>query len=241
MEQLWECPECGVIVKVTEILPPLALHAEKIIERKLLALHINGLDKIMRRFRLGLPFLRLGCWLADMELEVEETLKPELQSVVVNNWYSHQSQEIAPTDAATLDDLNEDFRERRQAVIPATLDELQTELEDRMYCQTEEHANRIADLRRWHRSEKERLSADVEIGKGYSMMWVLKPGRNGQEYQDLKTDLEETMAWKLQRVREEAEGMFRRLYLEYHEEVPGDPPSSEPTYPLRGGIEWKKV
>ena len=72
-------------------------------------------------------------------------------------------------------------------------------------------------------------------------MWVLKPGRNGQEYQDRKTNLEETMAWKVQRVREEGTDNLRRLYLEYHEEVPGDPPGSEPTYPLRGGGEWRKV
>ena len=65
-------------------------------------------------------------------------------------------------------------------------------------------------------------------------MWVLKPGRNGQEYQDLKTDLLETMAWRVHRIREEGADNLRRLYLEYHEEVPGDPLSSEPRYPLRG-------
>ena len=65
-------------------------------------------------------------------------------------------------------------------------------------------------------------------------MWVLRAGRNGQEYQDRKTDLEETMAWKVQRVREEGADNLRRLFLAYHEEVPGDPPGSEPTYPLRG-------
>ena len=72
-------------------------------------------------------------------------------------------------------------------------------------------------------------------------MWVLRPGLDGQEYDERKTDLEETMARKVQCVREEGVDNLRRLFLEYHEEVPGDPPGSEPMYPLRGGVEWRKV
>ena len=73
------------------------------------------------------------------------------------------------------------------------------------------------------------------------MMWVLKPGRDDQLYELLKQGTEENRDAALKQIRERAEGELRRLYLEYHEEVPGDPPSSEPTYPLRGGGEWKKV
>ena len=66
------------------------------------------------------------------------------------------------------------------------------------------------------------------------MMWVLKPGRDGQLYELLKQGTEENRDAALKQIRERAEGELRRLFLEYHEEVPGDPPSSEPTYPPRG-------
>lgn len=98
MQQLWECPECGVIVKVTEVLPPLVLDADKIIERKLLTCRINGIGKIMQRFRLGLPFLRLGCWLADMELEVEETSAAPSYSVWTDRPLMRDSEDPVITD-----------------------------------------------------------------------------------------------------------------------------------------------
>ena len=72
-------------------------------------------------------------------------------------------------------------------------------------------------------------------------MWVLKSGRNGQWYEERRHGIEAERDEELKHTRERAEGELRRLYLEYHEEVPGDPPSSEPTYPLRGSTEWKKV
>ena len=71
-------------------------------------------------------------------------------------------------------------------------------------------------------------------------MWVLKPGLEGRIYNDLKRKIEIERDSDLFKARENAERRLRHLFLEYHEEVPGEE-SSEPTYPLRGGIEWKKV
>lgn len=130
---LWECPECKAIVSVSEVLPPLELDAEEIIERKLLTVHVKGLDKIMRRFRLGLPFLRLGCWLADMELEVKE------------------SEDSFWADPPLL-------RESPEPAIPATLAELETAFEYRKYRQMEENATRIEDIQKWYAAERERLA-----------------------------------------------------------------------------------
>ena len=72
-------------------------------------------------------------------------------------------------------------------------------------------------------------------------MWVLKPGRDSGIYDDLKRKIEIERDSDLFKARENAEGRLRRLFLQYYEEVPGDPPGSEPTYPLRGSTEWKKV
>ena len=70
------------------------------------------------------------------------------------------------------------------------------------------------------------------------MMWKLKLDKDGLEYQDRKRKTEEVRDERLKHVREYAEGDLRRLFLEYHEEVPGEE-SNEPTYPLRGGAEWR--
>ena len=78
---------------------------------------------------------------------------------------------------------------------------------------------------------------DIEEG----MMWVLKPLRGSQEYDERKRKAESDRDARLQVIRERAEDDLRRLFVWYHEEVPGDPPSSAPTYPLRGSTEWKKV
>ena len=64
-------------------------------------------------------------------------------------------------------------------------------------------------------------------------MWVLKPGMDDQLYELLKRGTEENRDAALKQIRERAKGELRRLYLEYHEEVPGEK-GSEPTYPLRG-------
>ena len=71
-------------------------------------------------------------------------------------------------------------------------------------------------------------------------MWVLKPGLAGWYYDEQKRKIENKRDTDLFVIRETAEAGLYRLFLEYHEEVPGEE-GSEPTYPLRGGIEWKKV
>ena len=72
------------------------------------------------------------------------------------------------------------------------------------------------------------------------MMWVLKVNQFGWwEYEELKRRIEIHRDSDLLKIRRKAEGDLRRLYLEYHEEVPGEK-SNEPTFPLRGGAEWKK-
>ena len=73
------------------------------------------------------------------------------------------------------------------------------------------------------------------------MMWVLRPDRDGLEYVERKRKVESDRDARLQDIRERAEDDLRHLLVWYHEEVPGDPSGSEPTYPLRGSIEWKKV
>ena len=65
-------------------------------------------------------------------------------------------------------------------------------------------------------------------------MWVLKPGRSTREYEERKRKIESERDARLGSIREYIEGDLGRLFLEYHEEVPGDPPGNEPTYPLRG-------
>ena len=72
-------------------------------------------------------------------------------------------------------------------------------------------------------------------------MWVLKPGVSSWEYEGVKWEIEIRRDSALFKIRQEAEDNLRHLFLAYHEEVPGDPPGSEPTYPLRGSTEWKKV
>ena len=69
-------------------------------------------------------------------------------------------------------------------------------------------------------------------------MWKLKPGVSALVYEELRQGLEAERDAILKQVREDAGHDLRRLFLEYHEEVPGEE-SSEPTYPLRGGAEWK--
>ena len=71
-------------------------------------------------------------------------------------------------------------------------------------------------------------------------MWVLKPGLDGKEYERRKSSIEFDRDRILRLARDEHGRELQDLYLEYHEEVPGEK-SSEPTYPLRGGTEWKKV
>ena len=72
-------------------------------------------------------------------------------------------------------------------------------------------------------------------------MWVLKPGMDEFDYRVQEQSIKDNQFVDLHVIRQKAKGDLRRLYLEYYEEVPGDPPGSEPKYPLRGSIEWKKV
>ena len=66
------------------------------------------------------------------------------------------------------------------------------------------------------------------------MMWVLKPGPFGWQYEKRKREVEVNRDEMLEKIRGNAADELWRLFHEYHEEVPGDPPGSEPTYPLRG-------
>ena len=68
------------------------------------------------------------------------------------------------------------------------------------------------------------------------MMWVLKQGASSWEYEGVKWEIEIRRDSDLHKIRRSTEGNLRRLFLAYHEEVPGDPPSSEPTYPLRDRV-----
>jgi len=71
-ERLWCCPECGVVVEVTEALAPVYVDMGSVVEMKLHVIRFHGMDRMLRRFRVALPILRLACWIADMGLEVED-------------------------------------------------------------------------------------------------------------------------------------------------------------------------
>jgi len=72
-EQLWECPKCGVIVKVTEVGPPLTLDGREIMESVQTSVRIEGWGQIAKGIVWRAALLRFVCWLCGMDLEVEDS------------------------------------------------------------------------------------------------------------------------------------------------------------------------
>ena len=71
-EQLWECPKCGVVVKVTEVGTPVELDAQEMMECVQTVTKFKNWGRVERGIIWRALILRFACWLCGMDLEVED-------------------------------------------------------------------------------------------------------------------------------------------------------------------------